>query len=178
MLLRERLSRAVLIALVCAVAGTGLLVGIDVNGAALTGDRLLGATLALGSALGYAVLTLVGRRLAGDYHPLVPTTYGFTAGALVLLPFALAGGLTISYPALGWGLLLWLGLGPTALGYVLFMRGMRTTPATVASIVTLLEPLVSTALAVLLFEEQLGAFGGLGAALLLGAIVALYRSRG
>ncbi|MBC8076377.1 MAG: EamA family transporter, partial [Chloroflexales bacterium] len=75
----------------------------------------------------------------------------------------------------GWMMLVYLGLVPTALAYVLFLRGMRTTSATVASIVTLLEPLTSTALAWLIFGERFGPLGFVGAALLLGAIGLLMR---
>jgi DME family drug/metabolite transporter len=50
---------------------------------------------------------------------------------------------------------------------------MRSTPATVASVLTLVEPLTATILAVVLFGERLGALGLLGGALLLGAILVL-----
>lgn len=74
-----------------------------------------------------------------------------------------------------WVLLVYLGLIPTALAYVLFFGGLRYTTATTASIATLLEPLTSTALAWLLFGERLGPLGLLGAVLLLGAIALLYK---
>jgi DME family drug/metabolite transporter len=115
------------------------------------------------------------RSLAGRYHPLHPITIGFAAGAVFLLPFALATGFVVHYPPEAWALLLHLGLLPTALAYVLFLAGIRHTTATIASIVTLLEPLVSTALAWWIFGERLGWIGGVGAALLLGAIGSLYR---
>ena len=41
---------------------------------------------------------------------------------------------------LGGLLLLYLGCIPTALAYVLFQAGMRSTPATLTSILTLAEP--------------------------------------
>lgn len=64
---------------------------------------------------------------------------------------------------------------PTALGYILFMVGMRTTAATVASLVTLVEPLTAVVLAWLLFGEHLGPLALVGAALLLGAVLLLAR---
>jgi DME family drug/metabolite transporter len=85
-------------------------------------------------------------------------------------------GFVLSYPVSGWVLLLYLGLVPTVLAYVLFLEGIRHTTATAASITTLLEPLTSTLLAWLFFKEQLGVFGLLGAMLLLGAIVLLFRN--
>lgn len=176
LLLRERLGRAVLLALACALLGTGLLVGGGSSAATDVQQTLAGIGLALGSAFGYTVVALCSRTLAGRYHPLQPITVGFAAGALLLLPFALASGLALAYPPAGWLLLLHLGLVPTALAYALFLAGMRHTTATVASIATLVEPLTSTALAWLLFGERLGALGLLGAALLLVAIGALYRA--
>src|SRR5262245_2779400 len=168
--LRERLTSTVLLALICALAGTILLVWIQPGEVGTRRETLLGVLLALASALGYAVIALVSRTLAGRYHPLQPITVGFAAGALLLLPFALWTGLVLVYPLKSWLLLLHLGLLPTALAYVLFLAGIRHTSATVASVVTLIEPLTSTALAWLFFDEQLGRLGLLGAALLLGAI--------
>jgi len=62
---------------------------------------------------------------------------------------------------------------PTALAYGLFLTGMRATPATVASIATLLEPLTATLLAWVLFGERLGPLGLAGTALLLTAMAVL-----
>lgn len=174
-LLRERLTRAVLGAMALALAGTALLVGGGDGAAGGQGRSMAGVLLALGAGLSYALVTLASRALAGRYHPLQPISVGFGAGALMLLPFALAGGLTLSYPPAGWLLLLHLGLVPTALGYLLFLRGLRSTSATAASVLTLLEPLTSTALAWVLFGERLGPAGLLGAALLLGAMGLLLR---
>jgi DME family drug/metabolite transporter len=103
-------------------------------------------------------------------------TIGFGTGVIVLLPFTLSHSFAISYPISAWVLLLYLGLVPTVLAYVLFLEGIRHTTATVASITTLVEPLTSTLLAGLFFNEQLGVFGLLGGMLLFAAIVLLVRS--
>lgn len=174
-LLRERLTQRVLLALACALGGTVLLVGVPDDVAARQ-HMLVGVLLALGAALSYSTVVLSSRALSGRYHPLQPITIGFGFGALVLLPFALATGLVVNYSPAGWGLLLHLGLVPTALGYILFFAGIRSTTATVASIATLVEPLTSAFLAWLLFDERLGPSGLLGAVLLLGAMVILYGS--
>jgi DME family drug/metabolite transporter len=173
--LRERLTPTTLLALICALAGTAMLVRVAPHEVGRRGETFLGVLLALASSLGYAIIALCSRTLAGRYHPLQPITVGFAAGALLLLPFTLWVGLAVAYSPLGWLLLLHMGLLPTALAYVLFLGGIRHTSATVASIVTLIEPLTSTGLAWLLFGERLGPLGLLGAALLLGAIGLLYR---
>ncbi len=171
--LRERMTLPILLALGCAIAGTLLL--IDFQSTMLPqGDTIAGVALALGSALGYAVFALCGRQLAGRYHPLQSLTIGFGVGALLLLLLALPTGMALDYSAQGWGTLLYLGLVPSALGYVIFLQGMKHTPATVASIATLLEPLTSTLLAMALFGERLAPAGWLGALMLLGAMGLLY----
>jgi DME family drug/metabolite transporter len=68
-----------------------------------------------------------------------------------------------------------MGCIPTALAYVLFQSGMRSTPATLTSILTLCEPLTAAVLAWLLFGERLSPLGIVGALLLLGTILLLAR---
>lgn len=172
--LKERLGFNVITALVIAIVGTFLLVGFQ---PASGGQVFSGVLLALGSATGYALVALTSRRLS-NYHPLQPVAFGFTVGAIVLLPFALSTGLTTSLDASSWLRLLYLGLVPTALAYTLFTLGMRTTKATTATIVTLLEPLTAVILAFLLFREQLSATAILGGVLLIVAIVLLSKKQG
>lgn len=171
--LKERLSWQVGMALVGASAGAVLLVG-GVPQAKSAADLAIGAALALGAGFSYSLVLLGGRVVAPHYHPLQPITVAFTLGALVLLPPALANGLVLSYPPVGWLLLLYLGLVPTALAYTLYLRGLRTVPAGVAAIVSLLEPLGSTLLAVLLLGERLNLAGVAGGALLVASIGLLY----
>jgi drug/metabolite transporter, DME family len=173
--IRERPDRNTILALVGALTGTILLVGAPASGSAYA-NILLGVLFALGSGFGYAVLAIAGRRVAERAHPVQTNAVAFFTGALLLLLLTLpSGGPVLTYPTAGWGLLLYLGLVPTALGYVLFLIGMRTTQATVASIVTLVEPLTATFLAWRLFGEQLGPLGLVGALLLMGALVMLAR---
>lgn len=171
-LLNERLTLIVLLALLCALGGTALLVSQPAE-TAMQQVNLSGVLLALGAGLSYAVVTVCSRVLATRYHPLQTTAMAFGAGALMLLPFALSAGLVLDYPLAGWALLLHLGLVPTALGYLLFLWGLRSVTATVASIITMIEPLTSSVLAWLLFHEQLESRGWLGAFLLLGAMAIL-----
>lgn len=171
--IRERLTMTVGIALVCAICGTWLLVGARGAVPGGTSATLAGILFALASALGYALVILCARPLSRKYHSLQINSVGFTTGALLLLCFAITTHLYIAYPPVGWLLLGYVGTVPTALAYGLFVLGMRSTPATVASILTLLEPLTATLLAWLLFGERLGLLGLLGAGLLLGALLLL-----
>lgn len=168
----ERLTTRTLLALGGAMAGTGLLVGWQrqVGG---SGSARVGLLLALGSACGIATHVLVSRSLANRQHPLRPLAISFPVGAIAFIPAVAGRGLSLDQPLSGWLLVIYLGVGPSAIAYWLLLRGLRDVPATTASIVTLLEPLVAGVLAWLMFGERLGAVGWLGAALLLGAIALL-----
>lgn len=177
-LLRERLTGAVVGALACALIGTALLIGVGrSDGGAPAGAVSGGILLALGAACNFAIFILVSRLLANRYHPLLSITIAVSIGAaLLIVTSALTVGMTLRYPWPAWALLLYLGLAPTALGYALFYQGVRHTTAAEASIASLVEPLTATVLAVVILGERLDTLGLLGAALLIGAIVFLYRN--
>jgi DME family drug/metabolite transporter len=119
-------------------------------------------------------LAIASRAIVARYHPVQPVAIAFTLSTLLLLPVVAVRGLTVHFPPAGWGLLLYLGLVPTALSYALYLRGLRTITATVSAIVALLEPLISTLLAVALLGERLSPGGALGGTLLLASVAFLY----
>ncbi len=177
-LLRERLTRAVVGSLICALIGTVLMIGVGQQDSSLQASATLGGiALALAAAFGFAGFILVSRLLANRYHPLLSITIAVGIGAVLLLAVsAITTGITVDYPWPVWALFLYLGLVPTALGYALFYLGVQHTTASEASIASLVEPLTATGLALIIFGEHLGALGLLGATLLISAIVFLYRS--
>lgn len=167
--LGERPTARALVALLGAVAGTGLLVGRVERGEA-GGEWAAGVGLALAAAALIAAHVLLSRAVAGRQPPWRPVAVTFPVGAVVFAPVGLAGEFTLDLPGPGWLLLLYLAVVPSVLGSWLFQHGLRDVPASVASVVTLLEPMVAAVLAWVIFGERLGPVGWLGAALLLGAI--------
>ena len=172
LLLRERLGWAATALLLPALCGVWLLVRAS-PAADAPATRLAGALLALGAGLSYSVVAVSARALAPRYHPLQPVALAFPLGALLLLPFALQHGLQFAYPANGWLLLLYIGLVPTVGGYGLYLWGLQTTPASVAAIIALIEPLLGAGLALSLLGETLAPAAAAGGALLLASICAL-----
>jgi drug/metabolite transporter, DME family len=164
---------ATFVALVVALVGLVLLVGVSAG--ADTGTTVvLGALLATGSALGYAVVTLAG----GGVPAGVPVTLaGFAGGALLLTPVGLLAGLRFTTEPGALAVLIYLGVVPSALAYTMFFTGLRTVPGAVASIVTLLEPLTATALATAFLGERLEPAALVGGLLVLAAVAGLYLRR-
>lgn len=170
--LGERLTAAMGGALIGAVSGTALMVVAPGQEAAPV--SLLGVSLALGAGASYAIVTVSARSVADRYHPVQTLSIAFTLGALLLLPLVLRNGLVIAYSLVGWLLLLHIALVPTVLAYVVYLWGLRTTAATVAAILTLLEPLISTLLAAILLQEQLTPIRLLGGLILVASVMLLY----
>lgn len=186
---RRAPGRRTVLAVVLALAGLVLLVGVSGSGSPA------GVGLALVAAAAFATLTVVNRSPVAGLDPLTLTGASFTLGALLLAPVAVVtalaavpaaarGGPTgdllaavlptlVPAGASAWLLVAYLGVGPTALAYGAYFAGLRSVPATTASLLALLEPLTAALGAALLRDERLGPAGLLGAALLATAVVVL-----
>ncbi|MEU6096721.1 EamA family transporter [Streptomyces sp. NPDC047079] len=178
--LGERLGRGGVTAVVGALAGLGVLV-LGGEGATV---RPWGVLLAVASAAGYSVMTLLTRRWGRDGTADVSgtTVSAFAVTTLILLPFALAEGLvphTAEPVRLGWTVA-YIAAVPTALAYALYFAGAAVVRSATVSVVMLLEPVSAAVLAVALLGERLTAATAVGTALMLGSVagLALAEARG
>lgn len=167
-LLGERVTPTTAAALGAGITGTALLT-VGPHGLGVLPPGFLGGVLlALGAGLSYAVYAVMVKDVVARVPPLVLAALTFSVAALALTP-ALAAERVAAGPT-AWVLLLYLGVVPTALAYILYTIGLETTPVTVSGILTLMEPLTATLLGVVFFGDRLGWIGTVGAALLLGAV--------
>lgn len=153
-----------------AVTGCALLVG----GGRDAGVEPAGIALALLSGLSYAVYATVASVLItrGEEDRAVAAAL-FGAAAVPLLPVLFTGQSGWLLAGSGALIALYLGVLTTGGGYLLFARGLRTTPATTATTLTLAEPAVAAVLGVVLLDERLGAAALGGLALLAASLVVL-----
>lgn len=155
-----------------ALTGLGLLVGVP-SGRLTESAMLAGAVLALAAAGGFATMTLTGGTPVPGLGDLASTGFAFTLGGCLLMTVAAATGRVGFTPqAPSAGLLLALAIGPTAVAYTSYFRGLRRAAAGTAALLTLLEPLTGTILAVLLLGNRLSA-AGIAGAVILGAALLL-----
>jgi drug/metabolite transporter, DME family len=177
----ERLNGRGRVAVALAVVGTMILAQAGDAGPAApsladTPNYLWGLLAALGSGVGLAVYMLLAKVATQRSDMPRSRLLAWTlAVALVLLapPAAVSGGLQFDLAPEAWGLALYVGVVATGLAYWLLQVGLQSASATVASVVTLLEPAVAVLLAWLLLGESMtgGQLGG--AALLLGSVLLL-----
>lgn len=143
----------------------------------------------------FAVYFIVGEHLVGEHDPFVVTFWGFTvagaaftAAALVVprivTPWQVDPTILVELPAaLGAAvvpiglMLLWIFVFGTVVPFASETAAMRWVPATVVSVLAMLEPVGSAAVGWWWFDERLTAFQVLGAALVLTGIVMALLSR-
>ena len=153
-------SRRWLLSTAGAVAGCTALTA----GGRSAGVDPLGIALALLSGFGYASYATAASRLitrGEDSRAVIGVLFG-GAGLLLVPVLALAGpGWLLT--ARGLTSAVYLGAVTTGLGYVLYGRGLRTTPVAVATTLTLAEPAVAAVLGLWVLGEHLApvALGGL-----------------
>jgi DME family drug/metabolite transporter len=130
-----------------------------------------GVGLALVAGVSYAAYAVTVKDAVRRVPPLTVAALSFAIAALSLTPVLLAE--RPSADARAWALLAYLGVVPTAVAYILYLIGLRTTPVTVSGVLTLAEPLTATFLGVVFFRDRLGRTGAFGALLLASAVAGL-----
>jgi drug/metabolite transporter, DME family len=164
---QERPGARWAVATTAAVLGCGALVlapGLTGQGGVADGMGILLAGLA---GLCYACYSLIGRTLIAAGHQAAPVLgVMFGVAGLAVLPVLLAGGTAWLGTWRGAAVALHLAACTTFLAYRLFGRGLRSTPAQVATTLTLAEPAVATLLGVAVLGERLPELSWCGLAVL------------
>ena len=137
-----------------------------------------GVALALLASFGYAVYAVLGKRLLdAGARPMGVMGATFGVGAVLLAPVAATAGRAALAEPRGLLLVVYLGLVPTALAYVLFARALRELPASETATFGLAEPLTAAVLAFAVLGERPGVVPLLGAGLILLALGVLAAPR-
>lgn len=181
LMLGERMTARKVFSLFLASIGVVIVVGWDP--AASDGMKALAGNLALiGAAITWALLSVLARKYSATLSPLVITTGAIFWAIIMTTPamiiewrFLPVNGLT--NPLL-WAAVLYLGLVSTAGAFYLWNKGMSMVEAGTGSVFLFLQPVVGALLGCLVLGEQLApSFFAGGAVILLGVLVASYRSR-
>jgi len=155
LLWKERPSRAVAFALPVVIVGVVLVSG--VIGSRSAGQHpLAGICYGLGTSMAYAGYLLILRKSsAASVHVAGPVADATAASAIAALAFGLVfGGLELHpvWPALGW--LAALALLSQTAGWLLITSSLPRLPAAVSSLMLLLQPGASLALAAVILGQR------------------------
>jgi drug/metabolite transporter (DMT)-like permease len=170
--LHEPLTARKWLGVALGVAGVAVLTGFEPK---ITPRMLLGDALAIGSAITFAIYSVIGRarRSADPLFDYTAGVYGW--GAIWLLPLALWQAPHSQYDVRSALALLGLGLGPLGTGHTLYNAALRRIPATYANIIATLEVPGGVLLSALLLGELPSTAALAGAGIVLAGILLVVR---
>lgn len=167
LLLKERLSGRKLLCVAVALAGMVPVSGILETG--IDGD-FRGILFGLGAAALYASVMVLNKKITG-VPAMDKTVTQLLSAAVVLLPYTL---LTEDFGAVSFDpvallMLLLVGIVHTGIAYWLYFGGMGQLPGQTVALLSYLDPVVAILLSAFVLAEQIGLWGYVGAAMILGA---------
>ena len=167
--LRERIGKRVVYALMLAVLGSILLSFADLN---LNGSAISGSAEAILGALFYAVFTVASKPLIQKYGALPVCIWASVLGTAFLLPFASSEFLhqVSSLSLEGWSALLYLSIISSVVGYLVYYTMIGRGAISTLSVQLYLIPIVSVIAGVLILHEQVTVLMLIGGAATLAAV--------
>jgi drug/metabolite transporter (DMT)-like permease len=177
-LLGERPGRRLVAAVPVVLIGVVLISGVIGSGA-YGAHPGLGVAFGLGTSIAYGVFLLLLRAGSSDLRRVAGPLFDATAVAVpvcVVLGL-LTGGVDLlpTWPAHGW--LVVLALTSQVVGWLLIAVSLPRVPAALTSVVLLLQPVASVALAAVVLDERPSQVQLLGCAIVLAGVVAATAGR-
>jgi drug/metabolite transporter (DMT)-like permease len=155
-ILGERPNLLRVISLVMAFAGLSAIMG--GNGFAASAEKLPGIIMALGGAFGFAVGTVLAKKLPLTMPPLAAAAWQIGIGCL---PVAIVGLLiekadVTALTNLGWILVVYSTVVQFCVAYVSWFAALARLPASVAAIGTMAVPVIGVVTSAVALHEPLG----------------------
>lgn len=166
----ERIGLRKLSSLVLAFAGCALVARI--YDPAQVSLNLLGLAVGLSAGFTYALYTVFSKFALERFTSLTALMYMLLFGALFLVPFQSLDGFVplVSSPGV-WLVLLFLAVGPTLGSLALYNAGLQRVPASNASVLATIEPVVASLLAFSFLGERLEFLQVVGGAMVIAGAV-------
>lgn len=175
--LKERQNSLAYVGMLVVVVGMLLVVGTDFGEGGVT---VTGLVVGLGSAVFYAMLMLVNKKISG-VSGLNLTFIEIIIAAAILLPyvFATSGGVPMPTDARGIFALLFLCTVNTGFACWLYFSSMNRLPAKAVALMGYFDPVSALVFSAVFLDERLSTVQFIGAVLVLaGALVGQLRPRG
>ncbi|NQX66030.1 EamA family transporter [Paenibacillus alba] len=154
-LLKEKITFNKAISILLATIGVGIIVG----NADIDPSLQLGGLSLLIAALTWALMSVLIKRVPGQYSQIVITCYTTLVAVILLTPSAISRLAELDVQAMKhpsiWGGLLYLGVISTACAFLLWNRGLQMLNASSGGLFFFFQPIVGTFLGWLLLGEQI-----------------------
>ncbi|MGY6497665.1 MAG: DMT family transporter [Microcella sp.] len=178
--MRRPLTRQWMLAAAIAISGVVMLAaGGHGSDSPVNADEVpAGVALGLLAGAAYALYTFTSAEVIARGHGSRATMGAvFGLGAIPLAVVLAVTGAPLVQSAQNVSIIAYLALGPMFLAYVLFGIGLRRLRSSVVTVITLLEPLMATLLAVVVVGERLDPLGWAGLGVILIGVTLLSPAR-
>ena len=161
--LKEEIERKTIIAIF--VTLLGIIFILDPTTFSFDSSSTIGNLLALTSGFFYAAMMIIAKPVLKERSGYSVAFWQYFVITLMFLPFLKFNSASVILS--NWWQLGIIGIVCTGIAFMLFMEGVRKIKAQKVFVITTLEPLAGTALALLLLNEVPSLFTAIGAALIL-----------
>ncbi len=155
--LRERITPRVVVGIVCAVGGIGLVSFVKHTGDIAAPPSLLGNLLLFGAVLCEGIYVVIGKKLAGSISAKRISAMVNLWGLVLVTPLGIWQALSFDFSAVGalpWALLVFYALAASMITVWLWMSGLKHVPASSAGVFTVLLPISAALTGVVFLGEQ------------------------
>jgi drug/metabolite transporter (DMT)-like permease len=168
--LKERISKWKMIALLIALGGTVLTIGPS------GGGQFLGIIFGIGAAFIYSIYILVGSKITKRVTAIQSSTVVIVSAGIVSGGLVAIKGPAFPATASGWASVIAIALISTILAIVTFFAGLERVGPTNASTLSTVEPAVTVVLAAVVLGETISFLRIIGGIMIIVAVIILARS--
>ncbi len=170
---KEKLTNKLIASIVIAILGLALVLGNSIEIA-----NFRGILMALGSGVIYSIYIILSNRTIKQAPPIITAAFVTLFTSLTVLIIAISTNrLNIHFENSAWAPILGISFFSTVVSIVAFFRGLELLGSTRASILSLVEPLITFAFAAVLFHDRLSLVQWIGAALVLAGAMLVTTAR-
>jgi drug/metabolite transporter (DMT)-like permease len=172
--LKERFTYLKMLGIIIAFFGVALIVS---NGFENLSQPNIGDLLMIFDGFLWAVYTTLGKVMLNNYSAEELTSYAFSIGTLLLIPFALYEGLVNPFSLSINAILavVYLSMFCSVFAYVAWYKALSEMNATNVAVFTYLIPLLTAVLAVTLLNEEIGFYTVLGGVVVISGVYLVER---
>lgn len=170
LLFKERMTGLKILALILALVGTVLTIGLS------GGGQLLGIVLAMTAPFIYSAYILAGSKITKEAGVLSSSTVVMISAGLVFGIFITVKGLNVPQTLAGWGGVFAIALVSTVIAIITFFAGLKRVGPTNASMLSTFEPVTTVVLATIFLGEEVSPMRIIGGILILFAVILLAKS--
>lgn len=154
----ERITPRKLVGMLIAVAGVAILKIFPGQTEGGAGPTLLGDFLIVLSSFAFALFAVFGKRVTERHTTITVNTFAYVGGAVLLAPMTVWQASRFAFGNVswaGWASLLYMAVFPSVICYLIFYYALTYIAASRVSAFSYLQPVLATALAVVILDESI-----------------------